>query len=407
MEHLERLQHIPPFALRTRSAPTTYRFTPDPPVGGWALATVNDATGELSIQSDWGTWAYRWHTAHLGPGRQSGDGVATLTEFLSCRSPDSCHYIADKLTSAEHCLRWAFSAEKTLKYLKERVREDAQLSESSITELLAELDELPTTDDSRDFVDAFYQIDDHDKIVCDSPGEWIREELTGSYLVLLHRIIPALVEACNQTMIERALAPGTNCRPRVHAVLTEHEMTCKRCGTTTPRVAGSKSVMAFLAKHRDCPIDGEKPTWVWSDNEEAWNMPARFWSREEAIGEVNGNAAASAGMEPGQKFWTARAVPITAAIAAEGVPDTARILEYIDDYLYDNYGLEDGVGTATPEAQLQLDEEIQALVARWLHRVDAVPSWYRVEDVQSHVFEPTESTSEPEATSEPTPEATP
>lgn len=55
---------------------------------GWAIFTLNDSTGEFSVQSDWGDYAYRWHTGSLGG--------STLTEFV--RDHADCQHIADKFS---------------------------------------------------------------------------------------------------------------------------------------------------------------------------------------------------------------------------------------------------------------------------------------------------------------------
>lgn len=55
------------------STPTSYSFR-FKQYGEWAIFTINEATGEFSIQSDWGNYQYRWNTRALG-GR-------TLTQFL-------------------------------------------------------------------------------------------------------------------------------------------------------------------------------------------------------------------------------------------------------------------------------------------------------------------------------------
>jgi hypothetical protein len=53
---------------------------------GWAIFTLNDTTGEFSIQSDWGNYSYRWHVNALGEGY-------TLHSFLTKCDAD---YIANK-----------------------------------------------------------------------------------------------------------------------------------------------------------------------------------------------------------------------------------------------------------------------------------------------------------------------
>ena len=68
---------------------TTYMFQAAPGDLGWANCTVNDATGELSIQSDWGSWAHGW----------SPDpkilGAPSLTAFIGSRG--DVDYLARKL----------------------------------------------------------------------------------------------------------------------------------------------------------------------------------------------------------------------------------------------------------------------------------------------------------------------
>lgn len=55
----------------------------------WAICTVNDATGELLITSDWGNWSHRWDA------RPSSLGAASLSEFIATRR--DVDYLARKL----------------------------------------------------------------------------------------------------------------------------------------------------------------------------------------------------------------------------------------------------------------------------------------------------------------------
>lgn len=79
----------------------------------WAIFTVNDATGEFNIQSDWGNWAYRWNIDALGDGQ-------TLTQFLAtCSDPD---YVTNKLGYGEpRSFSQEVDHETTIRTWKEKV----------------------------------------------------------------------------------------------------------------------------------------------------------------------------------------------------------------------------------------------------------------------------------------------
>ncbi len=65
----------------TTTRADVYRFR-WPDYCSWAIFTVCDETGEFSVQSDWGIFAFRWNTDSLG------DSYANLTEFLADTGPD-------------------------------------------------------------------------------------------------------------------------------------------------------------------------------------------------------------------------------------------------------------------------------------------------------------------------------
>lgn len=109
--------HTPTLHLIGKQTAVTYCFrtAPDDRYMGWANCTVNDATGELSIQSDWGSWSYRWSSnpKHLG--------AATLTEFIATRG--SVDYIARKLQNeGSSGQRW--SAEGTARAMRQALCEN-------------------------------------------------------------------------------------------------------------------------------------------------------------------------------------------------------------------------------------------------------------------------------------------
>jgi hypothetical protein len=96
--------------LSTMASATTYSFvTARDGFHSWALCTVNDATGELLITSDCGSWAHRWNP------RPS----TTLTTFIGRGDVD---YLARKLQH-DHRPGRVFSAQATAHTLQRRLCE--------------------------------------------------------------------------------------------------------------------------------------------------------------------------------------------------------------------------------------------------------------------------------------------
>ena len=232
---------------------------------GWALATVNDATGELTIQSDWGDFTYRWHVgSNLGT---VGDRNRTLTEFIADREPHwpgHCEYLADKLTARSD--RSHFDSYKTvdamqrdlaqkrlawgrdmIDYFRDLRAEDPKnnrydvghadpptclhrqrvwclgreehwpLVRDTARRIFDELDELRGEDVVERFVDGFFKIMGHEFIAEEPWHDSLEYTPSTGYMQLLHGILPALVEAC----FARAY-PGRH-----------------RCKLTMPREAGA------------------------------------------------------------------------------------------------------------------------------------------------------------------------
>lgn len=92
--------------LLSKCQGTTYSFRGDDGFG-WALCTINDATGELLITSDWGNFAHRWHIDSLGH--------PTLTAFIGTRG--DVDYLARKL-QREGRNGQVFSSAATVKELR-------------------------------------------------------------------------------------------------------------------------------------------------------------------------------------------------------------------------------------------------------------------------------------------------
>jgi hypothetical protein len=183
-------------ALVSVSTATTYSFNTEPRDYGWALCSVNDQTGELSVVSDWGNWAHRWNVRHLG--------APSLTHLIGSLSPRSVDYLADKLTSYEE--RHRFCPEKTVAAWRGDVltrRRGEEIDRETARQLWDDLGEMASVDHFDDFLRRFWDIDNHEEIFSDHPCNHIRTEPTGAYQVLLERILPALVEACRRTIDQR------------------------------------------------------------------------------------------------------------------------------------------------------------------------------------------------------------
>jgi hypothetical protein len=248
-----------PKLVHTRTtAAITYHFRPDNDLG-WALATVNDDTNELTIQSDWGNWSYRWGHGNFG------DSNPTLTHFIGGRSPASCNYLADKLWKAGNPRGSSyggqvFDADATVEKLRNmlaRARLEQGRAHLEIARDFYEEDKAPVgfislldagachresekreywsgisnskepltagiarqiwdalgslSECDRSFdllIERFFKIDGY-AWVTEEPWEHVGEVEDGAYGVLLRSILPALVIEC--TKRARELDTGAPC----------------------------------------------------------------------------------------------------------------------------------------------------------------------------------------------------
>ena len=104
----------PRLSLVSTQTATTYSFRAAPGTFDWACCTVNDATGELLITSDWGNWSHRWN-AH-----PEALGAPTLTVFIGDRG--DVDYLARKLQN-EGTGGVRFSGAATARALRQRLCE--------------------------------------------------------------------------------------------------------------------------------------------------------------------------------------------------------------------------------------------------------------------------------------------
>lgn len=87
---------LPTLTLTGVSTAESFHFRGDCSMG-WAIVTINDATHELSIQSDWGSWSYRWSGAGMPKiGEGADERRMLLSEFMQVPRSE-LSYFADKL----------------------------------------------------------------------------------------------------------------------------------------------------------------------------------------------------------------------------------------------------------------------------------------------------------------------
>lgn len=207
------MRHDPKLELaEILTSARTYRFQSTAPLGGWALCTVNDATGELLIMSDWGNWSHLWNPKHLGS--------PSLTHFISDRR--SYDYLANKLLGSRDarvidadatikkwrsvlCLRrleeGRAGADNPPYYLPYSERLDANLARA-IWERLGSLFE----DESHEalFIEHACKIEGFSRWISEEPWDDTVHRDSYEYRTLVDFLLPAIAEACSQTVKAQA-----------------------------------------------------------------------------------------------------------------------------------------------------------------------------------------------------------
>jgi hypothetical protein len=207
---------------------------------GWAIVTINDATHELSIQSDWGSWSYRWSGAGMPRrGETPNERRCTLSEFIQVPRGE-LNYFADKLWPGGGYGGQRFSGELTLAALRtaiaERRLEDGRAwwSDARTYGMPAadryrdqgNRDRL-TRESARELWDAFDELDDsgipeavfwermwgiHDiGKLGDRAWDARCTDTDPAYLVLRDAILPAFVDALRER--EQPLEPPIGAIP--------------------------------------------------------------------------------------------------------------------------------------------------------------------------------------------------
>jgi len=212
------MSKLPAFVFKGVSIATTYRLQVPESLGGWALCTVNDETGELSIQSDWGNWSYRWspNPTHLG--------APTLTHFLGDRS--SADYVANKLWGGGSYGQ-VFSADLTIaafrkELCKERLEQGREQRRYGLDSALIRTQPYYTSYDKEPltagiareiwdelggdiadakseelFLERFFNISGHGWMF-EEPWNHFETQEAWPFTVLKDAILPVLIEECRK-----------------------------------------------------------------------------------------------------------------------------------------------------------------------------------------------------------------
>lgn len=207
------MRHDPKLELtKILTSARTYHFQSTEPLGGWALCTVDDVTGQLLIMSDWGNWAHIWNPKHLGS--------PSLTHFISDRR--SYDYLANKLLGSRDAR--VLDAEATIKQWRRRLcdrrREEGRAGADSPPYYLPHNERLDASlareiwdrlgslfeDECHEqiFIEHAWQIEGFSRWISEEPWEDTERRYSHEYRALVDFLLPALAEACAQTVKARA-----------------------------------------------------------------------------------------------------------------------------------------------------------------------------------------------------------
>lgn len=167
------------------SRPFTYSFRYSP--NGWANHTLNDTTGEYSLESDWGSYQHRWHIGALGTDKSGR--TYTLTEFISRAG---VHYIADKFSyNSQPDLKDVVDPLATVNAIQEALKEEGYKA-AALRSLVGHALRWSRSCDAD--IDAYYRDDDFEELREAMKGreisEYIRHDKSPRYYCLVEFILP-------------------------------------------------------------------------------------------------------------------------------------------------------------------------------------------------------------------------
>ena len=127
--------------------------------------------------------------------------------------------------------------------------------------------------------------------------------------------------------------------------------------------------------------------WTCSTNDEHWTTSEEFDTREQALTYAQ-QFAVDNDVEPGAWIYVGQIVKITQDDLAKESVDAWRVIDEIEQWLYDNVGSETAIDLHVQKAAEQdLDARLRACVKQWLvdHKIEAL--CWRIEHVTSVVVD--------------------
>jgi hypothetical protein len=127
--------------------------------------------------------------------------------------------------------------------------------------------------------------------------------------------------------------------------------------------------------------------WTCSTNEEHWSSGEYFDTREEALAYGMSAFAAEHGIRDGGNVWIGQVKEITPADLAGQGADAWRVIENLDEALFELVGDEcDHELDVSKEAEADLDARLEAAIRDWMIAHDIKPKSWTLEHVERHVW---------------------
>ena len=135
--------------------------------------------------------------------------------------------------------------------------------------------------------------------------------------------------------------------------------------------------------------------WTCSTNEELWNCHEELDTEAEALDYAKFIFCEEQNLEDGNMFWVGQIEEASLADMAGAAAEADRVIERMDEWLYDNIGeASEDTLEATPAQTEDLDKRLTATILAWLREHDIRPRCYAIGKMTSHIFHQCEAVDE-------------